>query len=248
MQRSTLAKAAACACRRLSFSAVSISTSWRRRCTIAWRTCRSSSASGFTKRSRSGCWCRTRAKEARRRASRASVLASKPIDRAKSLAARGLTTATASPCACKAAAAANSYPPVASNMTSAGAISISFLHGAVMPASSLASRHVPCRSVHATSSDSLATSIPTNNSSDMSSRSLPCLCELEFQQPFGLRRRRSGKALCAEQRACYRPQGGTSCLCQSEHERYKGGKAGKPAAPTSRSTVAATGRSRLAQC
>jgi hypothetical protein len=58
------------------------------------------------------------AKRARTSASILSVLASLPVALAKSLAWRGLTTATGKPSAAKAASTARSKPPVASRITS----------------------------------------------------------------------------------------------------------------------------------
>src|SRR5229473_1735583 len=166
------------------FSAVSISTNWRRRVTSASSAWACSSANGRA----SG---RTASpKRASTSASSRSVLASLPVARAKSRTCRGLTIATAIPAAATALATGVSRPPVASTITkSAGFICLS---NSRIPTSSLATEKAPPADPMNTSSATLATSIPTNRfTSSMfhpPQRGLPRLAIRDFfpLQPFGL--------------------------------------------------------------
>src|SRR5216684_3830362 len=166
------------------FSAVSISINWRRRVTSASSAWACASANGRA----SG---RTASpKRASTSASSRSVLASLPVARAKSRTCRGLTIATGIPAAARALATGVSRPPVASTITkSAGFICLS---NSWIPTSSLATEKAPPADPMNTSSDTLATSIPTNRfTSSMfhpPQRGLPRLAIRDFfpLQPFGL--------------------------------------------------------------
>ena len=96
------------------FSAVSISTSCRRRVKMAANICVCASGRGR------GSGRSTSAKCASTWASRASVLAHCPVALAKSRTCRGLTTTTGTPAAANAPVSGISNPPVASTTTSAG--------------------------------------------------------------------------------------------------------------------------------
>ena len=96
-------------------SLVSISTSWRRRATSSPSAWAAALGTG-----RGGGWTAS-AKRAMASASRRSVLARRPVARAKSRICLGLTTTRGSPAAASAPATATSKPPVASSTTSAGA-------------------------------------------------------------------------------------------------------------------------------
>ena len=135
------------------FSAVSISTNWRRRVTSASSAWACSLANGRA----AG---RTASpKRASISASSRSVLASLPVARAKSRTCLGLTIATAIPAVAKALATGTSRPPVASRITkSAGA---SCLSNSRIPTSLLATEKAAPADPMNTSNATLATSIPT---------------------------------------------------------------------------------------
>ena len=136
------------------FSAVNISTNWRRRVTSA------SSAWACSVGNGRAAGRTASPKRASTSASRRSVLASRPVARAKSRTCLGLTIATAIPVAASALATGVSKPPVASRMTrSAGA---SCLSNCWIPTSSLATEKATPADPMNTSSATLATSIPTN--------------------------------------------------------------------------------------
>src|SRR5713226_3531425 len=166
------------------FSAVSISTNWRRRVTSA----SSAWACSFANGRASG---RTASpKRASTSASSRSVLASRPVARAKSRTCLGLTIATAIPLVARALATGVSRPPVASRITKSGGVSC--LSNSRIPASSLATEKAAPADPMNTSSAALATSIPTNRlTSSMfhpPQRGLPRLAIRDFlpTQPFGL--------------------------------------------------------------
>jgi hypothetical protein len=140
------------------FSAVNISTTWRRR----W----SSAASAWVSSSFQGrgvgwiAW----PKRASTRASKASVLARHPKALAKSRAWRGLMTAV-SRCASTSAAATDvSKPPVASRTIRRGERACSQPVSSAKPASSRDTRNRSWAGQVATSRWALATSIPTQHS------------------------------------------------------------------------------------
>ena len=166
------------------FSAVSISTNWRRRVTNASSAWACSLANGRA----AG---RTISpKRASISASSRSVLASLPVARAKSRTCLGLTMATASPAVTRALATGISRPPVASRITKSP--DVSCLSNSRIPTSSLATeKAVPLDPMN-TSSATLATSTPTKRFTSSifrpPQRGLPRLAIRDFLplQPFGL--------------------------------------------------------------
>jgi hypothetical protein len=102
------------------------------------------------------------AKRAITAASRRSVLASRPVARAKARTWRGLTTATGRPAAARAAAGRTSIPPVASSTTSAGASAARRSTSAATPRSSWSIVKRSPEGRRWMSRLCLATSMPTN--------------------------------------------------------------------------------------
>ena len=92
---------------------------------------------------------------------RLSFLASWPVDLAKSRTGRGLTTATGNAAAATAATKGSSKPPVASSITAAGSSTCSSATSASTPASSYDTLQCWSAGRVATSTRSLATSMPT---------------------------------------------------------------------------------------
>ena len=149
-------------------SAVIISTIWRLRATS------SASARACAPGTGRGSGRIASAKWAIAWASRVSVLASLPVDRAKSRIWRGLTTASGRPAAHSAAAAVVSKPPVASSTTSATSSAPSRTANSSRPLPSRATAKASPDGRTCTSSRSFATSIPTK----IRSMTRPCKCGL----------------------------------------------------------------------
>ena len=138
------------------FSAVIISTSWRRRATSAASSWVPASGRGLEAgRIASAKWASTCA-------SRASVLASFPVARAKLRTCLGLTTARCSPEAASSPARVISTPPAASSTTSWGVISPRRCTTSPMPRESWETCHSSPVGRTATSRRSWEISIPTN--------------------------------------------------------------------------------------
>ena len=157
MCSSTLGRIRRAAVRSRFFSAVIISTSWRRRATSAAISRVPAPGSGLMAgRIASAKWANTRA-------SRASVLASFPAARAKSRTCLGLTTATGSPEAASSPARVISTPPVASSTTSRGISFSKCSTTSPMPWESWETCHISPVGRTATSRRSWETSMPTNN-------------------------------------------------------------------------------------
>ena len=149
-------------------SAVIISTIWRRRVISSPRLRACSSGTGL------GSGRTASAKWAPAAASRVSVLASRPVARAKSRIWRGFTTASGSPAAQSAPATVVSKPPVASSTISATSSLRSRDTNSSRPFPSRATEKASPDGRTCTSSRSFATSMPTN----ICSITLPCECGL----------------------------------------------------------------------
>jgi hypothetical protein len=136
-------------------------------------------------------------------ASRASVLASRPVARAKARIWRGLTTASGTPAPASAAATATSKPPVASSTTRVGVRPARRATRSSRPASSRETAKVSPVGRRCTSRRSLATSMPTKTGSRAEGgcpMTRPCECGLALrpERLFGFLDGTADGAPCSE--------------------------------------------------